>query len=87
MLHPKYEIDQFDRKVLRGRSKDFYLFVRKHRGCTLRQIIKHFDMNERNLRRLQMKLLKNGLIKPRLIKGKSTHYYYVTKTRVNLIGV
>ncbi len=86
MLNPKYEIDQFDRFVLRKRSRDFYIYLKKNPGATLRQITRHFDMNERNLRRVMMKLINNGLIRPRLKRGDKAHYYYITKTKVNLIN-
>ena len=89
MLNPKYEIDQFDRYVLRKRSRDFYLYIKKNPGATLRQITRHFDMNERNLRRVMKKLLTNRLIKTKLKSSKrdKAHYYYVTRSRVNIIGI
>ncbi len=89
MLNPKYEIDQYGRQVLRKRSRDFYKYVHDNPGITLRQITRHFDMNERNLRRVMMKLINNRIIKSRLKNNKrdKTHYYYITRARVNLIGL
>jgi len=86
MLNPKYEIDQFDRYVLRRNSRKFYHYIKKNPGSTLRKITRHFNINERNLRRVMIKLLNNGLIRARLKMGDKAHYYYITKARVNLIG-
>lgn len=80
-----YNVDNKGRLIVIGRSADFYDYIKKNPGTKLRDILRKFDMHDRNARRILRKMVDNNLLTKFNKIGDSADYYNISDEKVVLV--